>query len=407
MTKDNNGPRIFESVDDLQNVKNIVVAVDKTSSTFGRYSNVFTYKSISDITDNESYIYHYDISRTDHFEALESVGFSELSLKVKDDVNKNKAVIILTNVFEAYSGRLTGIGSRDFEIINNWINDAKLNPKNVWYITGNLIAHELYQNVYPFNIVSLTIQEEWNDTFGFSKIDLEYEPFEKEYLYVCLNRQPRSHRVFLLANLIKHNLFDKGKISFNLMNGGISHLTNSINTYDSSMIEYANVLEKIGNKYLDLDNTDNLANNINTNLMTGTFVSLITETLCDEKTLQFSEKIWKPIMCGHPFMIVSSNNTLKTLKNLGFKTYLEWFDESYDHSDMKEKIKIICNNLSKYSEYSIEQLKELRQQMKTVAKYNQDVLKEHVQKKFFDKFNNKNYEKPLIDWFYSINKTLT
>jgi len=406
IVKDNNGPNIFQPVDDLKKLKSIICAVDDYNLSFPKYDEFITHCNISNLKDNEPYIYHCNIISTDYFEKFEITGFKDISPKVKKDVNEGKAAIVLSNIFEAYSGKDTILGNRDFEILDKWIAETNLNPKNIWYLTGNLLAHNLYQSLYSYNIVSLTMQEEWNDCLKFSDIELTFKPFDTGYLYVCLNRQPRSHRIFLLANLIKHNLFDKGQVSFNLMNEKYAHLTHCIKMYDESMINYASNLEKIGNKYLDFDNTDNLSNNVNSNLMEGTFISLVTETLCDGNTLQFSEKIWKPIMCGHPFMILSSNHTLETLKNLGFKTYSDWFDESYDNCSVINKVAIICDNLLRYNNYSIDQLREIRYQMKEVARYNQEVLKSHVKNKFFDTLGHKDYNKPLSDWIYSIYKIL-
>ena len=51
----------------------------------------------------------------------------------------------------------------------------------------------------------------------------------------------------------------------------------------------------------------------------STFISLVTESLTDRNTLFFSEKIWKPIMVGHPFLLLGSKHSLKYLKNLGYK----------------------------------------------------------------------------------------
>lgn len=45
---------------------------------------------------------------------------------------------------------------------------------------------------------------------------------------------------------------------------------------------------------------------------------------------EVSEKIFKPLAFFHPFVCAGSVDTLKYLKNQGFVTYDNWFDESYD-----------------------------------------------------------------------------
>ena len=43
-----------------------------------------------------------------------------------------------------------------------------------------------------------------------------------------------------------------------------------------------------------------------------------------------TEKTFRPIAHGHPFIVMGNNNILKTLHNLGFETFGSLWDESYD-----------------------------------------------------------------------------
>ena len=55
-----------------------------------------------------------------------------------------------------------------------------------------------------------------------------------------------------------------------------------------------------------------------------------TETLHENETIFLSEKIFKPIYCCQPFIVFGNPGTLKELHNLGFKTFSDFWDESYD-----------------------------------------------------------------------------
>lgn len=76
---------------------------------------------------------------------------------------------------------------------------------------------------------------------------------------------------------------------------------------------------------------------------------LVVETMTQinhDDTCMISEKTTKPIAMKHPFMILSNFNFLKTLHGLGFKTFHEHIDESYDEkTDVNERIDIIIANL--------------------------------------------------------------
>ena len=43
-----------------------------------------------------------------------------------------------------------------------------------------------------------------------------------------------------------------------------------------------------------------------------------------------SEKLWKPILNCHPFVVVGTPGTLAYLRGLGFQTFTPLIDESYD-----------------------------------------------------------------------------
>lgn len=59
-----------------------------------------------------------------------------------------------------------------------------------------------------------------------------------------------------------------------------------------------------------------------------------------------TEKTFKPLMYGHPFVLVTHPGALERLRRLGFETYPEWFDESYDEiGDSADRIKFITENV--------------------------------------------------------------
>lgn len=111
---------------------------------------------------------------------------------------------------------------------------------------------------------------------------------------------------------------------------------------------------------------------VNTNWYDHTCFSLIAETHDDYvKHLHFgelyvpyqgpwpfvTEKTFKPIQYQHPFMIYGQKDTLKFLHNLGFETFENLFDESYDNidsgnvigNDPDPKLKIIVNNIENFT----------------------------------------------------------
>lgn len=62
-------------------------------------------------------------------------------------------------------------------------------------------------------------------------------------------------------------------------------------------------------------------------------MSLVAETAAENnscKTPLVSEKTFKPLAFYHPFVVCGDSNTLNYLQSLGFETFSNLFDESYD-----------------------------------------------------------------------------
>jgi len=62
-----------------------------------------------------------------------------------------------------------------------------------------------------------------------------------------------------------------------------------------------------------------------------------------------TEKTFKPIAFGHPFMLCAMKDTLKYLKSFGFESYDNIFDESYDSlNTFNERLDLLYNNIEQF-----------------------------------------------------------
>jgi hypothetical protein len=129
----------------------------------------------------------------------------------------------------------------------------------------------------------------------------------------------------------------------------------------------------------------------------STFISLVTETLIDTSILFMSEKIWKPIVAGHPFILLGNVNTLSYLKEQGYKTFDKWIDESYDlEPDHHKKIDMVVKELNKFKTKSIDELKEIRKEMYEVCLFNRKKFVEIIKNKYdYDGHGWSNNKKPI------------
>jgi len=66
----------------------------------------------------------------------------------------------------------------------------------------------------------------------------------------------------------------------------------------------------------------------------SSFASFVNESyVCENFDPYLSEKIMKPLAYGHPFLVFGSAGSLANLQELGFETFGDIFDESYDQME--------------------------------------------------------------------------
>lgn len=106
------------------------------------------------------------------------------------------------------------------------------------------------------------------------------------------------------------------------------------------------------------------------------FCAIITETRFAQPFSILSEKTLNPIteMCS--FIIVGPPNSLEYLKQLGFKTFSKWWDESYDTELNHEKRMIKIFRLIDYIDsLSLKTLREMHNDMYETLAHNYNVVK--------------------------------
>jgi hypothetical protein len=85
-----------------------------------------------------------------------------------------------------------------------------------------------------------------------------------------------------------------------------------------------------------------------------------------------TEKIWKPIIAQQPFVVHGNHLYLQKLREMGFKTFGQYFDESYDleldPAKRIQKIVALCENLQTIN------WKDLYLQTQALRQHNYDVL---------------------------------
>jgi hypothetical protein len=220
---------------------------------------------------------------------------------------------------------------------------------------------------------------------------LQIKDYKKKF--INFNRRWRLHRPLMLILLNDRKLLDSGFVSF-----GKSDFDND--TWENKWTEliryyydkkeileilYRNEeVKNFSSMYLDTDDlVTNRAEQTNSTdeYYVNSYFSLVNETTYHTKLgydgVPFlSEKIFKCIAMKHPFVLATTPNSLKYLKELGYKTFDGLINESYDLEidDAKRAIKII-NEVERLCNLNKKDLENFLVETRRICDYNYNIMK--------------------------------
>lgn len=230
-------------------------------------------------------------------------------------------------------------------------------PEKVYYICGDLNAvknHKKYNDEYwsKVNVLGIDIFEMMH-LYRHTKIsgknyqDIVDQHFtsQKNKNFLNLNKRMRPNKQALVYYLEKNNLVENNLVS-NLWYESEILTPEEFSRYNFDQSLYEQV-KNIVDKKLIIDVEDNDQNS-DARLYLSTKYSLVSETYTGSTVKFITEKSYKPILMGHPFVIHGTTGSLEYLRRNGYETFPELFDESYDtFSNPKNQLKIVVENLKK------------------------------------------------------------
>lgn len=107
------------------------------------------------------------------------------------------------------------------------------------------------------------------------------------------------------------------------------------------------------------------------------FFDLVAETVFHYPHAYISEKTTRPILRGRPFVIVGAAHTLTWLREMGFRTFDSWWDESYDQeSDPDVRLEKIFSTINHICSWSNQTCLTLLKDMIPVLEHNQKIYRD-------------------------------
>jgi hypothetical protein len=348
----------------------------------------FSKKTMSNTVNNsDTNLYVIELFHVDRIDEI----FQNIPKETIDFIKINNLKILIYFPTEGF----------DFTLYNNWFlnlhqcfRNYKLSNVKKYFIFNNLIIDKLYNefvNANGYNDVTFckvfgycffhleyynVMQDRWKLNPSLKKIESvdTTKILNKQRDFLSLNAKIRGHRLLLVSELKRRNLIKNSYTSFVGTDIGKYHGVDIKYSYDS-LIEFfeedqksARIIPEITKEYvkkfaedwhpiiLDSTGSDIYASAKGIiEYYEKSYFSIVTETGMGTP-LRITEKTFKPIANYQPFIVLGNKGTLKYLKSLGYETFSEMFDESYDQEEkITKRFLMVLDEIEKFCNLSVDE----------------------------------------------------
>lgn len=300
--------------------------------------------------------------------------------------------------------------------IHDFCTEHNIPPSNVTYHGSNYRMDEVYDKwhklYYPnqqkINLLygSFGLRLYANDSHWRSEVFVPNQPNKeiRPKRFNCLNaNMGLPHRIMLLKSFYENGLLDEERniLSFHLdLKSPYVDLPDEL--YNRCPIQYDVkgswddvydvLLKPVVKGIIDYNKGGDYSQIYNDTYFTVTTESCECYSFIDnhfmDKELdshmsQFhreaflTEKIFRPMIYWHPQLVISTDGTLRILKELGFKTFNDYWDESYDDEpDGKKRIEMITKIVKQLDAMSLEEWHKMYLDMMPILEHNRQQLLE-------------------------------
>ena len=293
-----------------------------------------------------------------------------------------------------------------FDVLRSLRIEHLVKSKKILLITAGSMD-DLWPNLsYDSYMVRVYTQEE--NIRECARTQEIYSKSHKPYKFLFLNGRGRPHRKYLIESFALTGTLDQALWSSLDLDTIDAYGWIELNHQDKNLILESRPVKYLPTQYeydryqdrANLPTTDtfvkyHLFNHtwgdvlIKAEPYIDTYFSVVTETVFFYPHSLRSEKIWKPIAMGHPFIAVANYGFYQDLHNLGFKTFDHVIDERFDtienNQSRIERIAAVVEDLCQ------QDLVSFLDSCHDICTYNQQRYAEarlEVRKEFPDRFFN-------------------
>ncbi len=209
-----------------------------------------------------------------------------------------------------------------------------------------------------------------------------YKPNAKmrEKAFLCPNFTPERHRASLVSWLLAEALSERGFISFRIENKNDPSNALYLSDYfpdPETIARGLAILKRRAPLLLDLptitsENPD--FGMLPDHFYDQSYFSIVTDTNITHDVNRFTEKLIKPMAMYHPILLLGFPHTFPLLESLGFKTFGDIFDQTYDSiEDTHIRVAAFMQELRRVMRQDQRSLHEAYHRMEDVLAHNADI----------------------------------
>lgn len=209
--------------------------------------------------------------------------------------------------------------------------------------------------------------------------------------FVCPNRNSnKKHRFSLGCFFEMKNMWDKMYCSFLKKSNNKEILNELTGNIKYKLSEAADEFMKKLPIEMDTENLNESEKesfesmrSFKKEIYLDSYIHIITETNFS-KDIFPTEKLINPITVLQPFILFGAPGYLKYIKNLGFKTFDGFIDESYDNEyDDVKRFEMLCNEVYRLSQLSLEEIHNWYISIIPILEYNRNFALTFANKEMF------------------------
>jgi hypothetical protein len=210
------------------------------------------------------------------------------------------------------------------------------------------------------------------DWFRFAEHDLELN--QKNILkdFLIYNRAwsgTREYRLKFAELIVQQDLQNHCTMKFNPKDNG-QHYQNHLYQNPGFTVDITPENHFELNTYDATASADYVAKDY---ISTG--IEVVLETLFDDDRWHLTEKILRPIACGHPFMLAATPGALEYLRSYGFRTFSPLINENYDTiQDPVTRLVSITSEMRRIADLPAQEKQTLFDQLREIALHNRQLF---------------------------------